>query len=127
MISYLFTNEKKRVAVERDFPMGKAPEYVRHHGVRCKRDRAGEIAGRGARASGNWPMFSLQAAVDPDQVPGQIEHFRRHGVEVEFKLNDGDALMKFDSPRHRTKCLRVMGMVDRDGGYAETYQGSDRD
>lgn len=64
-----------------------------------------------------WPFYSTNARVHPSQVPEAIKAARRRGVRVEF---DKKGRPKFESARHQTEYLRVRGLFNMDGGYAET-------
>lgn len=64
-----------------------------------------------------WPYFSSAAKVHPRQIKKAIEDAKRRGVRIEF---DDKGRPKFESARHQTEYLKVRGLFNMDGGYAET-------
>lgn len=70
------------------------------------RDRAAELGG--VQTDWTHPILSEAAGVAPEQVA----EARR--VNKDHKYTD-DGRMIFTSKKHRQKCLRDIGMVDRDG------------
>lgn len=58
------------------------------------------------------PVLSDSAGVHPDQVAEETRAARKAGVDLQF-TKDGRAI--FRSHNHRAKCLKYLGMHDRDG------------
>lgn len=64
-----------------------------------------------------WPMESYAAGVHPDQIPEAVRAYKAKGVEAEFNPKTGD--MKWNSRKHRARCLKAGGYYDRNAGYSD--------
>lgn len=70
-----------------------------------KKDRRTQIA--------NWPFKSESFGVHPDQIPEAREHYRRHGLAVDF-TKDGAAIMT--GPNQHRQMAKADGIWNgRDG------------
>ncbi len=124
MPSFFYWNRRSDDLIEKEFPCGKAPDRLIHKGRVYENSIAAGIRSAGRTKAGKWPMWSDALGVNPDQVPSEIERLGKHNIPAEF---DSEGRMKINGPRHQTEVCRNLGMVNKDGGYAETYEGSDRD
>lgn len=59
---------------------------------------------------GSWPVLSDAAGCHPDQIPEFRQFLSEKGVEANY-TPDGRLVM--ESHDHRKRCLKALGMVDR--------------
>ena len=87
---------------------------IKLDGKRWERDYDAEHAPRGAyRHSGpDWPILSVGASVNPQDVPEAMADARKNGCNLNF-TRDGRAI--FESKSHRRQALQALGMHDRNG------------
>jgi hypothetical protein len=64
-----------------------------------------------------WPMVSMNAGVNPEQIPELREHWQQHGVVGCDVLPNGDVV--WESRAARRKDCESRGLYDRDGGYSD--------
>lgn len=122
MPTYCFTT-KEGETVERWFPMGKAPEYVRlEDGRRARRDILAEH-GEFRPTCGNWPILSDALGVHPSQVAEATAQAHSVGVPTEFRP-DGRAVLR--SPEHRKRFAEALGFYDLNGGYGDPQRKTKR-
>jgi hypothetical protein len=82
------------------------------NGQRLFRDMGREIASV-KDTPGNWPMESDAAGCHPEQRMDYMKHMASRGVPTEYNA-EGQAI--FTSRSHRRAALKVLGLVDKDGG-----------
>jgi hypothetical protein len=73
------------------------------------------------RRVAQWPIKSLSAAINPEDVDRQQDVLRQQGVSTEYEVTrEGDTAMPiFRDRKHRADHCRVLGLVDMDGGYGD--------
>ena len=113
MPMYCYTT-KAGQTVERFFAMGQAPQQVRVAGRRATRDFVAE--GSKTHPAGNWPMYSDNLGVNPDQIPEVEAHSVAIGIPTHFN-SEGQAILT--SPGHRKRYAEALGFFDRNGGYSD--------
>jgi len=115
---YVFSTDDGEV-VERMFPMGGCPRYVRINGKVAKRDRSRErmfcfVKGSKTpvkRGYGTWPMEPCTASgVQPWQAQELRDFHKKHGLNIEV-TKDGDPI--YTSAKQRKKALKARGMFDK--------------
>lgn len=97
--------------------MGEAPETLERDGVLFARDFAAEGKGR-KNTAWSTPLLSEAAGVNPCNIPEAVAADRANGMHVEYCQRTGRA--KYTSREQRAKHVASLGMIDRDGGYAES-------
>lgn len=92
-------------------------EAARAFGEELEKD--GLIPRRKASVKRNakWPMVSINAGVNPDQVNELRDFWRQHGVTGCDVLPNGDVVWESRSARKRD--CEARGLYDRDGGYGD--------
>lgn len=110
---YVYVCESCGAATERVRSMREPEPGVVRCGAcgetRARRDYRAELTT--PRACREYRIESMGAGVHPDQIPGEIERARRHGVSIDFNRTTGDAI--FTSPGQRAAYLRLRGMYDK--------------
>lgn len=64
-----------------------------------------------------WPMVSVNAGINPEQIGELREHWRQRGVIGCDVLPNGDIV--WESAAARKKDCESRGLYDRDGGYGD--------
>lgn len=106
---YCYRGERSQ-AVERVFPIGKAPDVFFEDGKRFKRDRAAEMASISVPATSGWPMTCYASGVNANQAGELRNHLADAGVPTEVTA-DGDPVYR--NAKHRKKALKARGMFDK--------------
>ena len=112
---YCYATHDRSLTFEKIYEIGTAPRRLRRKGRIFYMDIAAQM-GHFVPTVNNWPQVSWAAGVHPSQVEQAKQHARRNGMAIEFTPG-GDAV--FESRRHRSRYLKVIGMHDRDGGYGD--------
>ncbi len=109
MATFCFSDESGGVTVERDYPVGKAPESIKlDDGRRAHRDYAAEHRTPVRRAGAGWPMPPCYASGVHASQAGELREFlRKSGVPTEVNRN-GDPIYRNVS--HQRAALKVRGM-----------------
>ena len=68
-----------------------------------------------------WPMVSVAAGINPDQIGEYKEFDKKMGVETDYTPS-GDVV--FRSRGHRKKYLEAHHMYDRNGAYGDAQRRS---
>ena len=111
MAIYVYRNQATGEALEKVYPLGKAPRRIRRDGRHYVRDIAAEHGQRAEVSRGLWPKVSTAAGCHPDQI-GEFEAFdKQHGLKGAEYLPNGD--VKFFSKRARDRWLSGHGLIDR--------------
>lgn len=118
MPTYCFTS-KKGETIEQHFPMGQAPAFVRHKGVRFERDFRAESKA-GTPPSG-YPKVSYAMSCDAGQIGQLKKQCARMGVQYEVDRK-GRCVVR--SAGHQRQLQKAIGklwsgqpMVNRDSYY----------
>lgn len=110
MATYCYSNAGRKLTVEKQFPIGTAPDKITIASVEFERDIAAEHSGQTFK-TGKWPCHSRAMGV----LPGQQEEFKalakKHGVSMEF---DKQNRCVMNSPQHKKDLMRVRQMNDFD-------------
>jgi hypothetical protein len=121
MPTYVYKNCKTGKSVEVFMPICEMQRRQRPDGTITLDD--GTLAQRdwspdnsAKTRSRGWPIESYAAAVHPDQVPETQKMLRDKGVKCGFT---SEGLAVFESPGHRKKVCRAMGLRDNNGGYSD--------
>lgn len=126
MPTYCYETEEGEI-IERQFPMGKAPDVIYPEGpcaARCKplarRCLAAEIIGQVATVKGtdtpvtgrrkSWPLKCSSSGVHPSQAQDLRDHYKKHGLSVHVD-KEGDP--HYEDASQRRKALKCRGMNDR--------------
>ena len=114
MPTYCYTNGDGRT-IDRDFPFGEAPGYVRFNRDQFYRDRQAEGAGGYVKGSstpckGGWPITCYASGVNAAQAPELRAFFQKHGENVEV-TKGGDPV--YTSAVQRRRLLKLRGLHDR--------------
>jgi hypothetical protein len=64
-----------------------------------------------------WPMVSVNAGINPDQIDELRAHWKEHNVTGCDVNAEGDVI--WDSPAARKRDCESRGLYDRDGGYSD--------
>ena len=96
------------VLVEKFFPIGKAPRFVRVGKKLARRSFAAER--KGVPSPRCWPMECFASGVNASQAGELRAYLANHGVPTEV-TPDGDPVYR--SAAHRRKALKVRGLFDK--------------
>ena len=106
------------ILVERDFPIGEAPTFVRdnrgNRACRCyQAEHAPQDADKGQH-NPQWPMKSEGMGLNPDQIPDAMKQPGAKAHRHQYDPRTG--AMVFEDRAHRKACMRDLGFHDNDGG-----------
>ncbi len=73
-------------------------------------------------SGGTWPMKSEGMAVHPEQIQEALDRNKKHGITGVTYDRNGTAII--GSPREKAKLMKLEGVVDKNGGYGDTYSGT---
>lgn len=104
----------KKAEVFRTISECKKPEECPVCTEKMKRDFRTEQGGK--RINEGWPMVSVAAGINPDQVGEYREFDKTMGVPTEYN-SDGDVV--FTSRAHRKRYCEAHRLFDRNGGYGD--------
>ncbi len=101
-------------------------QIIERDGRELKRDQAEEDRCNGVtkaprvvtRSESGWPKACFALGCGANEVPEHRAHLERHGISADFTAN-GDIVL--NDRGHRRRVLQAYGMVDKDGGYGDTY------
>jgi hypothetical protein len=96
------------ILVEKFFPAGKAPRFVRVGKKKASRSYTAER--KSVPSSRGWPMTCVASGVHASQAGELRDCLARAGVPTEV-TKDGDPVYR--SAIHRKKALKARGFVDR--------------
>lgn len=71
--------------------------------------------------AGAWPYASDAMGVHPDQIAEQEAAYAEQGIKARH-TRDGRVIV--ESRQHRRQLLKANGLIDRSGGYGETYNSN---
>lgn len=76
---------------------------------------------RTRRAIAKWPLTSLSAAINAEDVGEQRKFLRERGVDMDYEITPecDTAMPIFRDRAHRRKFCEATGFIDRDGGYGD--------
>ena len=94
--------------VEKFFPVGRAPRFVRVAKKRARRSFAAER--KSVPSPRCWPMTCFASGVHASQADQLRAHLTKAGVPTEV-TRDGDPVYR--SAEHRRKALKARGFVDK--------------
>lgn len=63
------------------------------------------------------PIESDALAVHPNQIVEVMERNKKHGLEIEYRADDGRPILT--SREQRRKLMRIEGVHDLQGGYSD--------
>jgi len=117
---YCYRTEESNVLLERDFPMGEAPESFEmpdgEVATRSFQDEQCPLDADKGQHIPQWPMKSEGMGVNPDQIGAalKVPGAKAHGHEY-----DKSGAMIFRDRKHRKQCMRDVGYHDLDGGFGD--------
>lgn len=118
MPTYVYSTRDRSRSEEFYFPLGKAPKRVKDRdGTHLYRDIAAEHSEQPNVRCSNWPMKSYALGVNPAQCAQAEAEALALGVPTRFDRSTGDALL--ESPSHRRKLARALGLHDRNAGFSD--------
>lgn len=68
-----------------------------------------------------WPMVSEALAVHPSQIKDVMERNKKAGISGVSYTPSGEAIIADRGARR--ELMRLSGVIDRSGGYGDTYSG----
>ena len=109
------------ILVEREFPIGQAPTFVRdNRGKRAHRCYQAEHTRQDAdKGQGlpQWPMKSEGMGINPDQIPDAMQQAGARTHRHQYDPRTG--AMVFEDRAHRKACMQDLGFHDQDGGFGD--------
>ncbi len=118
MPNYCYTTKDGKTTVVEFFPMDQRPKSIKlADGRKAYRDVGADVRGWAKKSAGLYPAWSDALGVLPSEIPGATKEWARAGESVEFHPVTGD--MKINGPREKQRRRKIMGLVNKDGGYAD--------